>query len=81
MPFVIGEVVSDQKRSDQWWMLLQAIVLVRTGNCLLKDGFTKPFFVIAVFITDQSIAKRYILYKPDKGSREVRSHACLQDIL
>ena len=71
VPLIISEVVSDEKNSDRWRMLLQAIALVRMGNYLLKEDRSGDFFVIAIYVTNAFVAERYFLYQPDKLKRKV----------
>ena len=74
MPLIISEGISDEKNSDRYRMLLQAIALVRIGNYLLKEDRSSDFFVIAIYVTSAFVAERYFLYQPDKSERKVREH-------
>ena len=73
VPLSICEVSSDQYEADCWRMLAQALPVVRFGNHILKDEYRGEFFVVAIYMTDSFIAKRYILYQPkeDRNDRIV----------
>ena len=68
VPFIIGEVISDSML-DLRRMLMQGMALVRTMNFLL-DG-ERNFFVIAIYVTEEFIAKRYILYLKNPEGQQV----------
>ena len=76
VPLIISEVTSDERETDRWRMLLQAIALVRTGNYLLKKERSGDFFVISIYVTNDFVAERYFLYQPDKSNQKVRVRVC-----
>ena len=58
-PFIISEVVSNEKETDRHRMLLQAIATARAGQYLMKAG--EQFFVVAIYLPANLIAERYIV--------------------
>lgn len=68
---MIGEVVSNDDETDRWRMLLQAITLLRCGLKLIPN-LNGSFFVVAIYITKEYMAIRYVVYKL-KSSDTVRS--------
>ena len=71
LPLVIGEVVSFKDEKDRFRMLLQAIALARLVFELRKAGSTEQLFIVAIFLTKEMIAERYILMKLSEESDEV----------
>lgn len=59
-PFLIGEVVSDRKMSDEQRMLLQLAVCARM-NAVSSEG-TDPFIVQAIYVTKELEVHRYLAY-------------------
>lgn len=70
-PQLIGEVVSDPKYSDKWRMLLQSIAIVRAASLSNLSG---NFFVMALYVDDEYVAWRYLVYMAKEGSTKVRIH-------
>jgi hypothetical protein len=71
LPLVIGEVVSFRDEKDRFRMLLQAIALARLVSELRKPGSTEQLFIVAVYLTKELTAERYIVMKCRAGSEEV----------
>lgn len=68
-PQLIGEVVSDPKYSDKWRMLLQSIAIVRAAA---RSDFSGNFFVMALYVDDEYVAWRYLVYTAREESKKVR---------
>jgi hypothetical protein len=71
LPLVIGEVVSFYDEKDRFRMLLQAIALARLIFELRKSGSTEQLFIVAIYLTKDLTAERYILMKSRAESDEV----------
>jgi hypothetical protein len=71
VPFILFEICSDPiHESDRRRMLLQAGVLVRVVNSIEPEN-EESFIAVAVYITRQLVAHRYLVYQPDKKKKEV----------
>jgi len=69
-PFILIEECSDrQKELDRYRLLLQAGLLVRVMNSFTQE----PFVAVAIYITAQYVAERYLVFQPSKGDRTVRN--------
>jgi hypothetical protein len=71
LPLVIGEVVSFRDEKDRFRMLLQAIALARLVSELRKPGSTEHPFIVAIYLSKEMIAERYIVMKSRAESDEV----------
>ena len=60
-PYIIGEVVSKKSETDRARMLLQAAAAARVGRFLQVNG-QKPFVLLAVYVTNELIAERYLVW-------------------
>jgi len=65
-PFIIAEIVSDPREKDRYRMLLEGIAAARAGQHLSKSDAPK-FFVIAIYLTANLHAERYILMEAASG--------------
>lgn len=65
--------MSDPEMSGLQRMLMQGMAFVRIVNSLLEGR--RNYFVIVICITDELIAKRYVLYLKNKEARQV---TCVQ---
>ena len=71
-PLILGEIVSDPRQGkDRFRMLLQAVALARAIFALRKAGSAQYPFIVAVYLTQNMTAERYIVMKvrseePDK---------------
>ena len=81
---MIGEVISETDGSDRWRMLCQGLAAVRVANQLMKPTIDPEttFVIMAVYVTNQFIAERYLLYLKQRGERHVceRSHLRVQGL-
>ena len=71
LPLVIGEVVSCPNEKDRFRMLLQAIALARLVSELRKSESTEQLFIVAIYMTKELTAERYIVMKSRAESDEV----------
>ena len=82
-PLILGEIVSDpDKGKDRFRMLLQAVALARVIFALRKAGSTQYPFIVAVYLTQDMTAERYIVMKlrseePDKVVHRFNNNAIL----
>ncbi|KAG1734454.1 uncharacterized protein EDB91DRAFT_1250976 [Suillus paluster] len=60
-PFLISEVVSQEKEEDQYRMLLQAITVARAGQYLIRKGAPVHFFVVAIYLRANLTVERYVV--------------------
>ncbi|KAN0081581.1 hypothetical protein V8E55_009205, partial [Tylopilus felleus] len=67
IPFIISEVISNKTQNDRWRMLVEAIPLARAGQFLLKPTSKKTFFVVAIYVTANLVASRYIVMPTEDG--------------
>ncbi|OBZ65087.1 hypothetical protein A0H81_14925 [Grifola frondosa] len=68
-PFVVAEVISRQHEEARYRMLLQAVAASRAGRYLLKPRSQKRFFTVAICLTAELIAERYIVCPAESGSQ------------
>lgn len=59
-PFIIAEIVSQPQEEDRYRMLVEGIAAVRAGQYLSKSPAHR-FFVVAIYLTADLHAERYIL--------------------
>ena len=71
LPLIIGEIVSFLNEKDRYRMLLQAVALARLVFALHKSGSTKQLFIVAIYLTRDMIAERYIVMKSHAESDKV----------
>jgi len=79
-PFVLIEACSEPEQRDHYRMLVQAGVLVRVMNSI-KPKNKDSFVAVAVYITKSYIAKRFLVYQPDRDSQAVRTSNCFNPSL
>ena len=79
IPFIISEVISNKTESDRWRMLVEAIPLARAGQFLLKPTSKKTFFVVAIYVTADLVASRYIVMSTRDGNAKKKSNAEKKD--
>lgn len=65
-PFVISEVTSQKDESDETRMLIQAMALARVGEYLMDAESKETFFMVAIYLSDDLEARRYILKPQNK---------------
>lgn len=75
IPFVICEVISDERERDRSRMLVQAIALARAGQFLLKSTLDN-FFVVALYVDANMVVSRYIVMQTegDSDDKPVSDH-------
>ncbi|KIJ58017.1 hypothetical protein HYDPIDRAFT_190913 [Hydnomerulius pinastri MD-312] len=61
IPFLISEVIPNSNEQDRYRMLLQAVATARAGCFLMKHNSMKKFFVVAIHVTNELTAERYIV--------------------
>lgn len=71
LTLVIGEVISFRNEKDRYRMLLQAIALARLVSELRISGSTEQLFIVAIYLTRNLTAERYIVMKSRGESDEV----------
>jgi len=72
LPLVIGGIISFRNEKDRFRMLLQAIALARLVSELRKSGSTAQPFIVAIYVTGELRAERYIVMKKRRAeSNEV----------
>jgi hypothetical protein len=71
LPLVIGEVISHQDEKDRFRMLLQAIALARLVSELRKSKSEVQPFIVAIYVTGDMVAERYIVMKVGTTSDKV----------
>jgi hypothetical protein len=71
LPLVIGEIVSQQNEKDRFRMLLQAIALARLVSEIRKPKSKVQPFIVAVYVTGDMVAERYIVMKEGASSDKV----------
>ncbi len=69
-PHIIVEVCSKSRETDRFRMLLQGGLLVRVMNSIKKKG---TFVAIAIYITDDFVARRHLIYQTTPKKPEVRN--------
>jgi VIT1/CCC1 family predicted Fe2+/Mn2+ transporter len=70
LPLIIGEIISHSNEMDRYRMLLQAVALARLISALRSDS-TEHLFIVAIYLTKDLAAERYIVMK-SRSSDEVR---------
>jgi len=70
-PFIIAEIVSQPQGKDRFRMLVEGLAAVRAGQYLLKSN-TRKFFVVAIYLTANLRAERYILTEGDAGGSNMQ---------
>jgi hypothetical protein len=68
IPFVISEMISQNKESDRCGMLVQAISLARAGQSLLQSTSSRKFFVVAVYVNAAMVVSRYIVMQTGRDN-------------
>ena len=76
MPVMIGEVASITSGADRYRMLCQGIAETRALNCNSRQDV---FVIMAVYVTDQLIAERYLLFPHRENDRRVSVRLGLQN--
>ncbi|KAN0081576.1 hypothetical protein V8E55_009200 [Tylopilus felleus] len=79
IPFIISEVISNKKQNDRWRMLVEAIPLARAGQFLLKPTSKKTFFVVAIYVTADLVASRYIVMPTEGGDAKKKGNTEKKD--
>ncbi|KAN0081577.1 hypothetical protein V8E55_009201 [Tylopilus felleus] len=79
IPFIISEVISNKTQNDRWRMLVEAIPLARAGQFLLKPTSKKTFFVVAIYVTADLIASRYIVMPTEDGNAKKKGNTEKKD--
>jgi hypothetical protein len=62
LPLIIGEIISGKDQQDRYRMLVQAVALARVVFALTKPDSAPPF-IVAIYLTEEMVAERYILMK------------------
>lgn len=68
-PLIIIEICSKDNESDRFRMLLQGSLLVRVMNSIKSTG---TFVAMAIYIKNDFVAKRYLIYQLDRKKPDVR---------
>lgn len=71
LPLVIGEIISQLNEKDRFRMLLQAIALARLVSELRKSKSKIQPFIVAIYLTGDMVAERYIVMKEGATSDKV----------
>ena len=71
MPAMIGAVVNASNGEDKYRMLCEGMAAVRTINEIAQRPEQAGFVVMVIYVTDQLVAERYILYLPRENDRHV----------
>jgi len=71
IPNMIMNAASHPDEDDCCRTLLEAACLVRLANALLIDE-SIPFIFTAIYVDNQLLASRYLVFQPDISKREVR---------
>lgn len=72
-PFIIAEIVSQPQQKDRYRMLVEGIAAVRAGRYLSKSDAPR-FFVVAIYLTANLHAERYILTEDGSGGSNKQVH-------
>ena len=80
MPVMIGEVISITSGADRYRMLCQGIAETRALNRNVQDSRQGIFVVMAVYVTDQLIVERYLLFPHRKNDRHVSARLGVQNV-
>ena len=79
-PFLFIEICSDRATElDRSRMLLQAGILVRVMNSLVKER--SNFIAVAIYVNSKFTAERYLVGQPRPESTEVRHQCSIVDVL
>ena len=79
MPGMVGKVASYADKDDsKYRMLCEAMAEVRAVNEIARVSEQDRFVVMAVYVTEQLVAERYLLYLPREHDRHVSSHLLVQ---
>ena len=78
LPVMVGQVVHTAYQYDKIQMLCQGIAMVRVANNIAQLSEQERFVMMAVYVTDQLVAERYLLYLPRKNDRHVSCHSTSQ---
>lgn len=66
LPLIIGEIVSQTNEQDRYRMLLHAIALARLVVELRRPESTARPFIVAIYLTANLTAERYIIMKTEE---------------
>ena len=80
MPVMIGEVISITRGADRYRMLCQGIAETRTLNYSVLKKKQGTIVVMAVYVTDQLVAERYLLFPREKHDRHVSPRSGVRHI-
>ena len=80
MPVMIGEVISITSGADRYRMLCQGIAETRALNRNVQDSRQGIFVVMAVYVTDQLIVERYLIFPHRKNDRHVSVRSAVQNV-
>jgi hypothetical protein len=69
-PLIIIEICSREDEADHFRMLLQGAILVRAMNLMKCTG---SLVTMAIYITKDFVADRYLVYQPDREEPDVRT--------
>jgi hypothetical protein len=60
VPYVLGEVNSNDQETDRNRMILQSAAVVRIANALRKQN-ESPFVLLAIYLTKKFVVERYLI--------------------
>ena len=69
IPVVIGEVISNDQDTVRCRILVQAAALARLGAFLRKSPTSPTFVVMAIYVDNDFLAYRHLLYKDQSGQK------------
>ncbi|TDL20627.1 hypothetical protein BD410DRAFT_361709 [Rickenella mellea] len=77
-PYIIGEVATDESESNRYRMLIQGAAAVRLGNAMrASKSEEQPFILQAIYLTNDFVAERYLMYQDDVKSPGPSSARCV----
>lgn len=71
LPLIIAEVIPERSEQDRYRMLLQAIALARLVFYLRRPESATHPFIVAIYLTANLNAERYIVMKTGSATNEV----------
>ena len=75
MPVMIGEVISITRGDDRYRMLCQGMAETRLANEILRPSADFFVVIMAIYVTDELVAERYLLFLPRENDRHVSHYS------